>query len=85
MPMSSGGVGRGGLASQGSNRIDYVMRATVKSNNSSWGAQGPFEPPNISNYTLIKEALAQHSRQKRKAMGAVQTATAKKAGSKRHK
>ena len=57
----------------------------MKSNNSSWGAQAPFEPPNISNYTLIKEALVQHSRQKRKAMGAVQTASTKKSGSKRHK
>jgi len=36
VPMSSGGMGTG-LGSQGSNRIDYVMRATVKSNNTSWG------------------------------------------------
>ena len=59
MPMSSGGMGTG-LGSQGSNRIDYVMRATVKSNHTSWGVphQQSFEPPNISNYTLIKEALA---------------------------
>ncbi len=33
--------------------------------------------PNINNYTLIKEALIQHSRQKRKQMGAA-TVTAKK-------
>jgi hypothetical protein len=37
--------------------------------------------PNINNYTLIKEALIQHSRQKRKQMGAATVAAKKK----RHK
>ena len=41
---------------------------------------GVGDPPNITNYTLIKEALAQHSRQKRKAMGAATVqSTSKKA------
>ena len=38
-------------------------------------------PPNINNFTLIKEALIQHSRQKRKAMGAATVSSKKK----RHK
>ncbi len=36
------------------------------------------QPPNINNYTMIKEALIQHSRQKRKAMGGASVQSQKK-------
>jgi hypothetical protein len=61
----------------GQHQPHYLLDSSSSNGGGARGG-GAQEPPNINNYTMIKEALIQHSRQKRKAMGGASVQSQKK-------